>query len=281
MLSFLEVFFGTGPFAPNGHCYLGLTGLVGLHVTTDALLAIAGYSIPLTLFYCILMPLLPQLLAQPSPAELKQLNTELRESEAAIRALYDITADCQLSFSERFQRVLAMGCRHFNLDHGMLAQVQGNRYEIVNAHTPDGSIAPGDIFDVRKTYCLEALKSEAPICVEASSQSAWCLHPGFASFGMERYIGMRIKVSGETYGVLCFCSHHPADRPFRAVDRQILKLMAQWVGGELERQQAVHALQKQLEQAALLKTITQKIRQSLKAEDIFQTAAEQVGQAFD
>ncbi|MBD0335665.1 MAG: response regulator, partial [Cyanobacteria bacterium Co-bin13] len=110
---------------------------------------------------------------------------------------------------------------------------------------------------------------------------AWCLHPGFASFGMERYIGMRIKVSGETYGVLCFCSHHPAGQPFRAVDRQILKLMAQWVGGELERQQAVHALQKQLEQAALLKTITQKIRQSLKAEDIFQTAAEQVGQAFD
>ncbi|MBD2256479.1 ATP-binding protein [Pseudanabaena sp. FACHB-2040] len=337
MVSYLKTIFSSGFFVPYGHCDLWQTGLVGLHIAADALIAIAYYSIALTLFYFVyqrrdlpfkqifllfgafiiscgtthlleiwtlwyptywlsggmkaitalislfaaleLVPLLPQISAFPSPSDLKQSNTDRRENEATIQALYDVTADYRLSFSERFQQVLVMGCQHFNLDHGILAQVQGNRYEIVNAHTPDNSIMSGDILDVRKTYCLEALHSEEPLYIESSSQSAWGLHPG-ASLGMESYIGMRIKVSGETCGVLCFCSHQPAHKPFRAVDQQILKLMAQWVGGELERQRAVNALQKQLEQAALLKTITQEIRQSLKAEDIFQTAAVQVGQAF-
>lgn len=42
-----------GPFIPHGHCYLWKPGLVGLHVVSDALIAIAYYSIPLTLVYFV------------------------------------------------------------------------------------------------------------------------------------------------------------------------------------------------------------------------------------
>lgn len=42
-----------GPFIPHGHCYLWKPGLVGLHVLSDALIAIAYYSIPLTLVYFV------------------------------------------------------------------------------------------------------------------------------------------------------------------------------------------------------------------------------------
>lgn len=38
-------------FIPHGHCYLWKPGLVGLHLTSDLLIAIAYYSIPLTLLY--------------------------------------------------------------------------------------------------------------------------------------------------------------------------------------------------------------------------------------
>ena len=40
-------------FIPHGHCYLWKPGLVGLHVVSDALIAIAYYSIPLTLVYFV------------------------------------------------------------------------------------------------------------------------------------------------------------------------------------------------------------------------------------
>ncbi|MFP5271317.1 GAF domain-containing protein [Coleofasciculus sp.] len=47
-----------------------------------------------------------------------------------------------------------------------------------------------------------------------------------------------------------------------------------------ERQQAEAALQQQLQRSLLLKQITQDIRQSLDAQQIFQTTATQIGQAF-
>jgi PAS domain S-box-containing protein len=46
-----DTFFGSGSFIPHGHCYLWKPGLVWLHVVSDSLVAIAYFSIPLTLFY--------------------------------------------------------------------------------------------------------------------------------------------------------------------------------------------------------------------------------------
>jgi PAS domain S-box-containing protein len=45
--------FSSGPFIPHGHCYLWKTDLVLLHLISDALIAIAYYSIPATLFYFV------------------------------------------------------------------------------------------------------------------------------------------------------------------------------------------------------------------------------------
>ncbi|WP_066384803.1 hybrid sensor histidine kinase/response regulator [Anabaena sp. CA = ATCC 33047] len=46
-------FFHSGPFIPHGHCYLWQTDLVLLHLVSDALIALAYYSIPATLFYFV------------------------------------------------------------------------------------------------------------------------------------------------------------------------------------------------------------------------------------
>lgn len=43
----------TGGFIPHGHCYLWKPELVWLHVISDALIAIADYSIPLILLYFV------------------------------------------------------------------------------------------------------------------------------------------------------------------------------------------------------------------------------------
>ncbi|PSF39479.1 PAS domain-containing sensor histidine kinase [Aphanothece hegewaldii CCALA 016] len=48
----LSVFF-LGQYIPHGHCYLWQTGLVSLHVTSDAMTALAYYSIPAMLIYFV------------------------------------------------------------------------------------------------------------------------------------------------------------------------------------------------------------------------------------
>ncbi|MFB8787886.1 MAG: ATP-binding protein [Potamolinea sp.] len=53
MLEDLKSFFASGNFIPHGHCYLWKTELVGLHILSDAITAIAYYSIPITLIYFV------------------------------------------------------------------------------------------------------------------------------------------------------------------------------------------------------------------------------------
>jgi PAS domain S-box-containing protein len=53
MLEVLKNLFASGAFIPHGHCYLWRHELVWLHVMSDALIAIAYYSIPITLIYFV------------------------------------------------------------------------------------------------------------------------------------------------------------------------------------------------------------------------------------
>lgn len=53
MLEVLENLFVSGGFIPHGHCYLWKPELVWLHIVSDSLIAIAYYSIPITLVYFV------------------------------------------------------------------------------------------------------------------------------------------------------------------------------------------------------------------------------------
>jgi len=48
-----KFFFSSGSFIPHGHCYLWQTKLVWLHVASDSIIALAYFSIPITLIYFI------------------------------------------------------------------------------------------------------------------------------------------------------------------------------------------------------------------------------------
>lgn len=213
---------------------------------------------------------------------LKQAEAELRDSEAAIRALYEITATQTLPLSERLERLLAMGCARFRLSQGMLTRcLEADRHAVISIYSEDQpSLSPGQLVDGAQTYCATVLQASEPVYIESASQSDWKHHPAYPHSQWESYLGMRIVVAHQIYGVLCFSSGQSLARPVRSVDQELLKLMAQWIGSELERQQAAIALQHQLDRASLLKQITQEIRHSLDANHIVQTTAAQIGQAL-
>jgi PAS domain S-box-containing protein len=53
MQELLKNLFASGPFIPHGHCYLWKSELVGLHIVSDLSIALAYYSIPITLLYFV------------------------------------------------------------------------------------------------------------------------------------------------------------------------------------------------------------------------------------
>ena len=53
VVHFLHELFGPGDFRPHGYCYLWNPGLVWLHVVSDLLIALAYFSIPITLLWFV------------------------------------------------------------------------------------------------------------------------------------------------------------------------------------------------------------------------------------
>lgn len=218
----------------------------------------------------------------------QQAEQELRESEAGLRALYEVTAAqgdqaTPLHFDQRIQRMLKMGCWRFGLEIGTLVKIEGDKYHLIAAQVPENSpvqLVKGNIFDVKQTYCGEALRGDEPICFESVEISQWYQYPANTPFKIEAYIGTRVVAGGIVYGTLSFSSLKVRSQKFTAVDKELVKLMAQWVGGEVERAKAQDALQQQVIRTLLLKRITQEIRAKLETQEIFQTTCNLLGETF-
>ncbi|MBO0352291.1 response regulator [Phormidium pseudopriestleyi FRX01] len=181
--------------------------------------------------------------------ERHQTDEELRESEASIRALYKITSSRKLSFEQRLQRLLIMGKQRFGLNVAILSRIKGDRYEIIAVESSDKTLKRGDRFPLSQTYCRETLRLKEPLYFESVSVTRWHNKPTQTPFPQEAYIGTRVIVGGKIYGTLSLSSSTPLERPFKAVDKELLKLMAQWIGSEIERQAAAADLARARDEA--------------------------------
>ncbi|MBP0005925.1 MAG: response regulator [Cyanobacteria bacterium SBC] len=169
--------------------------------------------------------------------ERKLAEEDLRESEASIREIYKVTSSRKLDFEHRLQGLLELGRKRFGMEIGILAHIEGDRYEVIEAQAPDGAIRSGDVFEVEDTYCYRTIEARDPLYFEFLLMYGTNVPPKYGPFRIQAYIGTPVTVAGEVYGTLSFSSRTPLHDPFKPVDREILKLMAQWIGGEIERQQ--------------------------------------------
>ena len=215
-------------------------------------------------------------------SERKQAEKELQEEEAAIRALYKVASSPKLNFQKRLQGLLAMGRRRFGLEIGTIGRIEGYNYETIAAQVPPKfpfSIAGQNRFELGDSLCRETFAAKEAIAFQATVGSESRDWLG-SIFQVKAYIGTQVRVWGKPYGVLEFASLELRKVSFKNGDRQLLKLMAQWIGNQIERQQSKATLKRQIQRALLLGQITQEIRQSLEAQKIFQTSVAQMGRVF-
>ncbi len=207
---------------------------------------------------------------------------EIRESERAIRSLYEVMVGFDGSFEDRIARVLAMGCSQFGMDIGLLGRVLGDRYEVIAAYWPEDfpfGFAKGDGFSLSRTFEREVLRSSEPISIESAGTTQWRNHPAYTVRRLEAFIGTRVMVQGRVFGTLSFASR-TAKPPIKSLNLEILKLMGNYIGAEIAREERERTLQRQYQRVLLLKQITQKVRSTLDSQEIFQTTATQIGRVF-
>jgi PAS domain S-box-containing protein len=182
--------------------------------------------------------------------ERRQSLQALRRSEESIRTLYNIASSQQLELSDRVQAMLVMGCQHFGLPTGVLSLITGERYEAIAVHSSEDSIKLGEILALRETYCYDTIRAGGPVHFEHASKSEWRQHAGYKALKIEAYLGAPVLVDGRAYGTLNFSSLKPFPRQFQTSDKEFLRLMAQWIGGEIEREDNTRQLKSYTDEIA-------------------------------
>lgn len=165
------------------------------------------------------------------------------DSQLVIRALYEIAGEYDKGLDHQVKRILELGLKRFDLDIGILSNIQDANYTVIKQVTPeDVPLNDGDAFQLGNTYCSITLAANGPVGFEHVAESEISTHPAYRSFGLEAYIGVPVHVRGEPYGTLNFSSPNPRPRVFSDVDIDALRLMAAWVGSELSRRQTEEEL---------------------------------------
>ncbi len=229
-----------------------------------------------------------QVIAQVRNITLTKLaEQELRESEQSIRALYKVASAKRITLENHLAGLLAMGCKRFKLNIGILAEIKGDRYEISAARTPGNYFKKGEVFGLIQTYCRETIKAKDPLCFELTGETKFCSHSlnnlpdKHLGFMIQSYIGTRVIVLGQVYGTLSFWDYTRQNRRFKPSDKQLLNLMTEWLGGVIERHISQNSLHQQILKAQLLRQITEEIRAQLDTQQIFQTTSRLLGSAFE
>ncbi|WP_255149420.1 ATP-binding protein [Halorarius halobius] len=159
--------------------------------------------------------------------------TPRRRTAAALERLNELSADESLSFADKVERLLEVGCEHYDLDVGFLSSIS-DEFDVLDATGNHERLQPGTSAPLSETYCQRTLESEDALAVEDAAESPDIPDHAHEAYGLGCYVGARVVVDGETYGTLCFADDEPRERPFTELDRAFLQLAARWVGYEIE-----------------------------------------------
>ena len=177
--------------------------------------------------------------------------SDLLGARAAVRALYGVIGgDRARTLDAKMKSLLQMGCSRLQLPIGALSRIcddaAGDRLETLFVESPDRRVRPA------MTLLRSQIVDGAPT-LEAQLLGLETLPhadvPG-ANEHIERndeiaYLGAPVNVEGRLFGMLSFSALGGRELPFGPDDIELLRLMAEWVGGEIERENARAALTQQ------------------------------------
>ncbi len=85
------------------------------------------------------------------------------------------------------------------------------------------------------TFCERVFATQQTLAFSNAEASVWSDHPAKLALGFGSYLGTVVRVGDERFGTLCFASSEAAHAPFTATQRDLVSLLAQWVGFEIDR----------------------------------------------
>jgi len=174
-----------------------------------------------------------------------------------LHALHETTSVVGTTVGTRLQEMLRIGCRYFGLPNGIISHISGGTYTVREVVAVEGEprMRAGDSMALDDAVCAVTFDSDDPIAFAGETQRSYALrdHPaGDLSAFCDAYVGARVPMGGQTYGTMCFYDTEANEFAFEEVDREFVRLMAQWVSRELSEQALQDALKQKADELVLI-----------------------------
>lgn len=163
---------------------------------------------------------------------------QLLQSEQSLHKFYKITSSPDQPFDFKLNQLLKLGCERFGTDIGILSNIDGNDYRVVDAVSPENAIKQNTVYPLGDTYCQITMNAEAPVSYRKMVETEMQLHPAYIKFKLETYIGTRVMVNGKLFGTLNFSSPEIREAEFTQAELDFLQIMGEWLGSELHRHES-------------------------------------------
>lgn len=169
-------------------------------------------------------------------------NTDAVLTNETLQCLLSIDNDKEQNLA--IQETLEFGLQALNLDVAILSCIEGDHYEVKQS-AGQGSPESGHVFELGETYCHTVINSQSIQSFYFAGNSRIANHPCYQKFGLESYIGAPIWVDGKIYGTLNFSGLSKRDNEFSEAERNVVRLLSQWLQGRLEKDQLQSKVQLQ------------------------------------
>ncbi len=176
--------------------------------------------------------------------ELKESKDRITKQNTALESFTEIVTDAERTSDQQITDLLDLGASYLDLDIGILSEIDGSEYTVRNVVDPAEAIEPGDTFDLTDTYCSLVYAADGPVSFHSAADGGVKDHPAYQEQGIESYIGVPVFVDDHRYGTLNFSRPESRDAPITDAEESFVRIIAQWVGTELTRQQRQEELER-------------------------------------
>ena len=160
-----------------------------------------------------------------------------KKEQEMLAKLYEVGIENDLTFEQKTERILAIGCEYLNLPYGFLTRVEGGTQKIVHAVGDHERLQPDRSAPIEQSYCRKTIKSDELVSIQDAQAELGDDDPAYERFELGCYIGTKIITEGDLYGTFCFAASHGRDEEFTPGEQKAVRLLGQWAGYELEQQQ--------------------------------------------
>ena len=183
-----------------------------------------------------------ELRVESRTSELEKANKDLQKSQQALHNLVDITSQPNLSHEEKLLQLLENGRAYYVLPIAILSTLD-NRAPQTCIISGDRSLV-ADTIGPLSQQCVQILEEhqdqplDIPDLEKFRKNKIVCGREGLKS-----YLASAVFVKGKPSCILEFADIKKRDSRYSHWDHNLLQVMAQWIGNELEKQAEIEEKQ--------------------------------------